>query len=100
MGIFEDLYNITLPGLDTIDDHENPEALAHFTDSIGKYQWYVVAGDELSNGDVEMFCLVKLITVEFGMCMLSQLAEIGVTFDTEWKPTGMYDIKKQLEKEA
>lgn len=99
MGIFEDLYGVTLPGCDTVDDHENPLVLAHFTDSIGKYHWYVVAGNELANGDMNLFCVVKLITVEFGMCLLSQLNEIGVKYDTEWEPKGMYDVRRQLKKE-
>lgn len=96
MTVLEDLYNVTLPGLDTIDDHENPLVQAHFTDSINRYHWYVVAGDELPNGDMQLFCLVKLLTVEFGLCNLSQLTEIGVQFDKDWEPIGMYDVKKQL----
>ena len=36
MNLFEELYNVELPGLDTIDEQENPKAVAHFTDSIGR----------------------------------------------------------------
>ena len=99
MNLFEELYNVELPGLDTIDEQENPKAVAHFTDSIDRYHWYVVAGDELCNGDVELFCLVKLLPVEFGMCNLSQLHEIGVTQDKDWEPRGMHDIRKELKEE-
>lgn len=96
MSIFKELYDVELPELDTIDNTENPTVLTHFSDSIDKYHWYVVAGDELPNGDMELFCLVKLITVELGMCLLSQLHEIGVKKDNDWEPRGMYDIQKEL----
>lgn len=81
-----------LPEMETVDEQENPVAVAHFTlPNVG--DWYVLAGEiDKELDDILFFGLVKLYVKELGYFTLRELMANGILYDINWEPKGVYDI--------
>lgn len=80
-----------LPSLDLVDEQENPQAIAHFTNLKG-WDWFIIAGRELGEDDFYLFGLVNGIDKELGFFTLKQIKEAGGMYDIDFTPIGVYDI--------
>lgn len=83
-------FGIILPSLETVDDDENPKAIAKF--SNGNWTWFILAGKQLDNKDYYLFGLVNGIEKELGFFTLNQIIEAGAVYDPNFKPIGVFDI--------
>lgn len=83
-------YGKELPSVENVDNQENPLAIAHF--SNGKWDWYVLGGEELDNDDFYLFGLVNGIDKELGFFTLKQIQDVGAIFDEDFSPIGVFDI--------
>lgn len=73
LDIFEKK-GINVPSIDDADKHDNSAIIAKFTNN--KWDWYVVVGDKLENGDYLFFGLVNGLYKELGTFTLSQLENV------------------------
>lgn len=80
-----------LPSLDLVDEYENPQAIAHFTNQQG-WDWYIIAGKELGNDDLYLFGLVNGYEKELGFFTLNQILGVGAEYDIDFVPIGVFDI--------
>ena len=87
-----ELKDYELIGLDEVDDYENPNAIIHFKRLDGKAEWFVVAGDQQSNGDWLFFGIGDIICREMGMFTLSEIIKYEGVEDTDWTPVPLYDL--------
>lgn len=94
MDINETISKI-LPSLDLVDEYENPQAIAHFTNPQG-WEWYIIAGKPLGNDDFYLFGYVIGIENELGFFTLKQILGAGAVYDTEFIPEGIYTIFPNL----
>ena len=94
MDTYKTLKNI-LPSLDLVDEYENPQVIAHFTNSQG-WNWFVIAGKELPNDDLYLFGYVQGFDNELGFFTLKQILEVGAEYDTEFVPEGLYTLFPNL----
>lgn len=94
MDIYETIRRI-LPSLERVDEQENPQAIAHFTNQQG-WEWYIIAGKELDNQDFYCFGYVRGFYSELGYFTLKQILEIGAKYDTEFIPKGIYTLFPEL----
>ena len=83
-------HGIDLPSIEQADASENPKAVAHFTN--GNWNWYVIGGKPLDNGDYYLYVLVDGYDRELGMATLKQIESVGAVLDTEWQEVGVFDI--------
>ena len=90
MDIYETIGKI-LPSLDLVDEQENPQAIAHFTNQQG-WEWYIIAGKPLENNDFYLFVLVNGYEKELGFFTLNQILQTGAVYDIDFKPVGVFDI--------
>lgn len=90
MDIKETIKNI-LPSLDLVDEQENPQAIAHFTNQQG-WEWYIIAGKPLENNDFYLFGLVNGYEKELGFFTLNQILQTRAVYDIDFKPIGVFDI--------
>jgi len=89
-----DLYETVkriLPSLDLVDEYENPQAIAHFTNQQG-WDWYIIAGKDLGNEDLYLFGLVNGYEKELGFFTLKQILGAGAVYDLDFIPIGVFDI--------
>lgn len=80
-----------LPSLELVDEYENPQAIAHFTNQQG-WNWFVLAGQPLGNDDFYLFGLVNGYEKELGFFTLKQILQVGAVYDIDFKPIGVFDI--------
>lgn len=90
MDIKETIRNI-LPSLDLVDEYDNPQTIAHFTNPRG-WEWFIIAGKEMENEDFYLFGLVNGFEKELGFFTLNQILEAGAVYDIDFKPIGVFDI--------
>lgn len=83
--------NIILPSLDLVDEQENPQTVAHFTNLKG-WDWYIIAGKPFGEDDFYLFGLVNGYEKELGFFTLKQIIDAGGIYDLEFIPIGVYDI--------
>lgn len=81
---------VELPSIEQADASENPTAVCSF--SNGNWNWFVIGGKSLSNGDFYLYGLVDGIEKELGMFTLKQILDAGAVLDGEFKPIGVFDI--------
>ena len=96
----EDIFeknNITLPSIEDADKIDNPPIIAKFTN--GDWNWYVVGGDKLENGDYLLFGLVYGIYKELGTFTLSQLENVSAILTLNFDNIGLYDLSNDLDDE-
>lgn len=93
IDIFKD-NNIELPTIREVDEIDNPDVVAKFTN--GDWNWYVVAGDKLENGDYLLFGLVEGMYAEMGTFTLSQITDVSATLTLDFDNIGLYDLKHKL----
>ena len=89
MNYFENL-GIQLPSIEEADSQDNPLAVAHFTN--GSWDWFVIGGRELPNGDYYLYGLVNGIEKELGMFTLHQIQGVGAILDDTFIPVGVFEI--------
>lgn len=90
MDIHETIDKI-LPSLDLVDEYENPQAIAHFTNPQG-WEWFVIAGRKLNENDYYLFGLVNGYDKELGYFTLNQILQAGAVYDMDFTPVGVFDI--------
>lgn len=83
-------YGYELPNIKEVDNQENPLAIAHF--SNGKWDWYVLGGEELDNGDFYLFGFVNGIEKELGFFTLHEILKNGAIHDENFIHVGVFDI--------
>ena len=93
IDIFEK-HNIELPTIDDIEEKDNPLIITCFTN--GDWDWYVLAGEKLDNGDYLLYGLVDGIEKELGTFTLSQIENVSATLTPDFDNIGLYDLKNQL----
>ena len=86
--------NIELPTIEDADEMDNPPIVARF--SNGDWDWYVLAGEKLDNGDYLLYGLVDGIHKELGTFTLSQIKDVSATLKPDFDSIGLYDLKSQL----
>ena len=94
MNYFDKL-GMELPTIEEADNQDNPIAIAHFTN--GEWDWYVIGGKELSNGDLYLFGLVNGYEKELGMFTLKQIQNVGAILDDEFQEIGVFDIYEDFD---
>ena len=94
MTFFED-NQIPLPTIKEADNQDNPLAIAHFNN--GEWDWYVIGGDKLDNGDFYLYGLVNGYDKELGMFTLKQIQDVGAILDEDFSPIGVYDIYEDFD---
>ena len=67
MSYFKE-HGIELPSIEEADSQTNPLAIAHF--SNGEWDWFVIGGKAIDNGDVYLYGLVNGYVKELGMFTL------------------------------
>ena len=87
---FFKMNGIDLPSIEQADASENPTAVCKFTN--GNWNWFVIGGDELKDGDYYLYVLVDGIEKELGMATLKQIIDAGAVLDKEFAPIGVFDI--------
>lgn len=92
--IFEE-FKIELPSLESVDEYENPRAIAHFTN--GSWDWFVLAGEKQANGDYYLFGLVNGIEKELGFFMLNDIVNHGAMLDENFETIGVFDIYEDFD---
>ena len=90
MDIYETISKI-LPSLDLVDEYDNPQVIAHFTNQQG-WDWYIIAGEPLGNEDFYLFGLVNGYEKELGFFTLNQILHAGAKYDLNFTPVGVFDI--------
>ena len=86
--------NIELPTIEDADEKDNPPIVARFTN--GDWDWYVLAGEKIDNGDYLLYGLVDGIHKELGTFTLSQIEDVSATLTSDFESIGLYDLKSQL----
>ena len=81
---------VELPTIEQADASENPTAVCKFTN--GNWNWFVIGGKELEDGDFYLYVLVDGIEKELGMATLKQIQSANAVLDTEFAPIGVFDI--------
>ena len=94
MNVHETIGKI-LPSLDLVDEYENPQVIAHFTNPQG-WEWFVIAGKPLGNEDFYLFGYVLGEFNELGYFTLNQILQVGAKYDTEFTPEGIYTLFPNL----
>lgn len=94
MSFFSD-NGISLPSIQEADSQDNPLAIAHFEN--GAWDWYVIGGQELDNGDFYLYGLVNGYDKELGMFSLNEILDIGAIFDDEFQEIGVFDIYEDFD---
>ena len=87
--------NIELPTIENADEMDNPQIVARFTN--GDWDWYVLAGEKLDNGDYLLYGFVDGIHKELGAFTLSQIENVSATLTPDFENIGLYDLKAKLE---
>lgn len=87
-------HGITLPSIKDADAKENPPIVAKFTN--GNWNWYIIGGDKLDNGDYLLYGLVDGIEKELGKFTLKEIQSISATLTDNFDNIGLYDLKNQL----
>ena len=82
---------ISLPSIDDADAKENPPIVAKFTN--GEWNWYVIGGDKLNNGDYLLYGLVDGIERELGKFTLKEIQNISATLTPDFENISLYDLK-------
>lgn len=93
MDFFEK-HNIELPSINDADAKNNPPIVAKFTN--GDWNWYIIGGDKLNNGDYLLYGLVDGIEMEFGKFTLKEIQSGSATLTSDFDNIGIYDLKYQL----
>ena len=73
---------IELPSIEQADASENPTAVCKFTN--GNWNWFVIGGKPLNDGDFYLYVLVDGIEKELGMATLKQIQSVGGVLDAEY----------------
>lgn len=87
---FFKMNGIELPSIEQADASENPISVCKFTN--GNWNWYIIGGKPLSNGDFYLYCLVDGFEKELGMATLKQIQSVDGVLDTTFTPIGVFDI--------
>lgn len=80
---FEEV-GIKIPTIKEWEKNEEPIALAKLTN--GFWNWYIIAGDKLPNGDLYCFGYVEGNCDEFGFFLLSEILDAGAMLGLTFKP--------------
>ena len=107
--IFEK-HNINLPSIDEADAKDNPPIVVKFTN--GQWNWYIIGGDKLDNGDYLLYGLVDGMEndngdyllyglvdgmeKELGKFTLKEIETVSATLTPDFDSIGLYDLKSQL----
>ena len=91
--IFEK-HDINLPSIDEADVKDNPPIVAKFTN--GQWNWYIIGGDKLDNGDYLLYGLVDGMEKELGKFTLKEIQTVSATLTSDFDIIGLYDLKSQL----
>ena len=83
-------HGIDLPSIEQADASSNPTAVCKF--SNGNWNWFVIGGKALNDGDFYLYVLVDGIEKELGMATLKQILDAGAGLDETFKPIGVFDI--------
>lgn len=94
MTYFEDK-GIKLPSIQEADNQSNPLAIAHFDN--GEWDWYIIGGQRLDNGDFYLYGLVNGFVKELGMFTLRQIQDVGAEFDEDFQAIGVFDIYEDFD---
>ena len=94
MSYFKE-HGIELPSIEEVDSQTNPLAIAHF--SNGEWDWFVIGGKAIDNGDVYLYGLVNGYVKELGMFTLYQIQEVGAILDEDFKAIGVFDIYEDFD---
>lgn len=94
MTYFEDK-GIKLPSMEEADSQTNPLAIAHFNN--GEWDWFVIGGRELPNGDFYLYGLVNGFVKELGLFTLKQIQDVGAILDEDFKAIGVFDIYEDFD---
>lgn len=89
----EDIFKengIDLPSIEQADASENPTAVARF--SNGKFEWFIIGGKPLNDGDFYLYCLANVLEKELGFVTLKQMLDTGAELDGDFIPIGVFDI--------
>lgn len=81
---------IDLPSIEQADASENPTAVARF--SNGKFEWFIIGGKPLNDGDFYLYCLANVLEKELGFVTLKQMLDAGAELDKDFTPIGVFDI--------
>lgn len=93
MDFFEK-HNIELPSINDADAKNNPPIIAKFTN--GQWNWYIIGGDKLNNGDYLLYGLVDGMEKELGKFTLKEIESVSATLTSDFDSIGLYDLKSQL----
>ena len=93
MDFFEK-HNIELPSINDADAKNNPPIIAKFTN--GQWNWYIIGGDKLDNGDYLLYGLVDGMEKELGKFTLKEIQSVSATLTSDFDNIGIYDLKYQL----
>lgn len=94
MSFFKE-HGIELPSIEEADSQDNPLAIAHF--SNGAWDWFVIGGKELDNGDFYLYGLVNGYDKELGMFTLKQIQSVGAIYDEDFQAIGVFDIYEDFD---
>ena len=81
---------IDLPTIESADAMENPTAVAKFTND--KWEWFIIGGKPLKDGDFYLYCLVNGFYKELGFATLKEILSVGGELDAAFTPIGVFDI--------
>ena len=86
--------NIELPTIEDADEMDNPPIVVKFTN--GQWNWYIIGGDKLDNGDYLLYGLVDGMEKELGKFTLKEIETVSATLTPDFESIGLYDLKSQL----
>ena len=82
--------NIQLPSIEEADEKDNPPVVAKFTN--GEWNWYVIGGDKLANGDYYLYGVVDGTYKELGMFTLKQIQSVDTILIPNFEDIYLYDL--------
>ena len=84
--IFEK-HDINLPSIDEADAKDNPPIVAKFTND--QWNWYIIGGDKLDNGDYLLYGLVDGMEKELGKFTLKEIETVSATLTPDFDSIGL-----------
>ena len=86
---------IKLPSIEDADANDNPPIIARFTN--GDWNWYVIGGEQLENGDYLLYGLVDGNYRELGTFTLNQLESVSAILTPDFENIGLYNLLEKLD---
>ena len=82
--------------LTEVDDYENPRITHHYKNHETGWEWWICAGEQITQEDYLFFGIGEITCREMGSFTLSQIKEYGGTLDENWKSdVGLYDVMEE-----